>query len=126
MLVPNASVNFWDTLEQLVASHPLFIDRPMGTSHPRYPEIIYPSDYGYLEGTTSMDGSGIDVWLGTSGIRDLSAVILTVDLLKSDVEIKILLGCSEEELRTILVFHNNGKNMRAMLVRRPTGSGEII
>jgi inorganic pyrophosphatase len=53
----------------------------------------------------------------------LSAVILTVDLLKSDAEIKIILGCCEEELQAILGFHNKN-NMRATLVRRPTESGE--
>jgi inorganic pyrophosphatase len=119
MLEPAASASFWDTLDQLVASHLLVIDRPKGSSHPRYPEILYPLDYGYLEGTTSGDGGGIDVWLGVSGTHDLSAVILTVDLLKSDVEIKMMLGCSKEELQTILVFHNQSSRMRATLVRRP-------
>ena len=118
MTVPPVSADFWDILDQRVASHPLVIDRPKGTPHPRFPEIIYPLDYGYLGGTTSMDGGGVDVWLGASGTRDLSAVILTVDLVKSDSEIKIMLGCSEEELQTILIFHNE-KYMRAILVHRP-------
>jgi inorganic pyrophosphatase len=113
------SADFWDYLDQLVAACPVIIDRLRGSSHPRYPEILYPLDYGYLEGTSSGDGGGIDVWMGASGTHDLSAVILTVDLHKRDTEIKILLGCTEEELQTILVFHN-GKNMRATLVRQPT------
>jgi inorganic pyrophosphatase len=119
MLAPAASASFWDYLDQLVASRPLVIDRPKGSPHPRFPEILYPLDYGYLEGTTSGDGGGIDAWLGVSGTRDLSAVILTVDLLKSDVEIKMMLGCSKEELQTILVFHNKSSRMRATLIRRP-------
>ena len=115
---PTVSANFWVYLDSLVASHPLVIDRPRGSPHPHYPEILYPLDYGYLEGTTSGDGDGIDFWLGVSGDHDLSAVILTVDLLKSDTEIKIILGCNEEELQTILVFHNQGSWMRATLARR--------
>jgi inorganic pyrophosphatase len=58
------------------------------------------------------------VWAGASGTRELSAVILTVDLHKRDAEIKILLGCSEDEIKTILAFHNEN-NMRVTLVRKP-------
>ena len=100
------------------------IDRPRNSTHPRYPEIVYPLDYGYLEGSTAIDGGGVDIWLGESGNRDLTGVILTVDLFKHDAEIKILLGCTEAEIQTILDFHNT-KRMRAHLVRRPTNQGEI-
>ena len=112
------SGDFWDYLDQLVNSHPLIIDRRRGSHHPRYPEVIYPLDYGYLEGTSSSDGGGIDVWLGNSQNRTLDAVILTVDLHKRDTEIKFLLGCNREEMQTILAFHNDNA-MRAILVRRP-------
>ena len=117
--------SFWDYLENLVVSSPLKIDRPKGARHPRYPEMIYPLDYGFLAGTLAADGGGIDVWLGTSGSRDLCGVILTVDLHKRDSEIKILLGCTGQEIQTILDFHNNN-SMRAHLVLRPKPSGEKI
>jgi len=110
--------SFWAYLDQLVATCPVKIDRPGSSQHPRYPEIIYPLDYGYLEGTGAVDGGGVDVWLGSSGVVEITAVILTVDLHKRDVEIKILLGCSKEEMQRILNFHNQ-TSMRALLVRRP-------
>jgi inorganic pyrophosphatase len=108
---------FWKALDRLIAENRVVIDRRKGTCHPRYPELTYPLDYGYLEGTTSGDGAGIDVWLGASGNRDLSAVILTVDAFKRDTEIKLLLGCSEEETQIALECSNNGA-MRALLIRR--------
>ncbi|MBE3117594.1 MAG: inorganic pyrophosphatase [Candidatus Atribacteria bacterium] len=110
--------DFWRYLERLVAESRVIIDRPKGSHHPHYPDIVYPLDYGYLVGTTSGDGSGIDVWTGASGTRDLSVVILTVDLHKRDAEIKILLGCSEDEIQTILEFYNEN-DMRATLVHKP-------
>ena len=110
--------DFWTYLDRLIAESRIVIDRPKGTCHPRYPELAYPLDYGYLDGTTSGDGGGIDVWLGASGDRNLSAVILTVDAFKRDSEIKLLLGCSEEETQIALACHNNDK-MRALLVPRP-------
>jgi inorganic pyrophosphatase len=117
---------FWDFLDNLVASHPLVIDRPRGSQHPRYSDLVYPLDYGYLEGTTAIDGGGIDVWLGTakrenpsnSVTKFIPALIITVDLQKNDTEIKILMDCSETEIQTILTWHNS-KMMRAVLVRRP-------
>ncbi|MBN2388601.1 MAG: hypothetical protein JXB85_16410 [Anaerolineales bacterium] len=112
------SSDFWSCLDQLLAAHEVVIDRPVGTAHPRYPEVIYPLDYGFLEGTTAGDGGGIDVWCGASGERLLVAVILTVDLHKRDTEIKLALGCDNAELQTILDFHG-GNSMGATLMRRP-------
>ena len=117
VLAPSAS--FWDYLTHLVAVSRLIIDRPRKSSHPIYPGIIYPLDYGYLEGTTTIDGCGVDIWLGTSGSQKISGVLMTVDLHKRDTELKILLGCTEEEMQMILNFQNN-QAMRALLVRRPT------
>jgi inorganic pyrophosphatase len=112
---------FWRYLELLVSCSTLHIDRPRGSHHPRYPELFYPLDYGYLEGTTSADGGGIDVWVGTQPDRSLTGIVTTVDLLKRDAEIKILLGCTKEEIQTILYFHNASKNMQALFIQKPKG-----
>ena len=55
--------SFWHELAHLAVNNSIVIDRPKGSPHPRYPEVIYPLDYGYLEGTISADGDGTDVWL---------------------------------------------------------------
>lgn len=57
---------FWNALDELVSNSEIIIDRPKGTAHPKYPDFIYRVDYGYLQDTTSMDGAGIDVWVGTN------------------------------------------------------------
>ena len=108
---------FWAHLDSLVNSCEIVIDRPKNSPHPRFPELVYPLDYGYLEGTMSMDGGGIDVWIGSDPDRSLEAIILTVDLKKKDAEIKVILGCSEEEKRSILSFLNI-YSMRAIMVHR--------
>ena len=110
--------DFWTMLERLVADHRVVIDRPNGTHHPRYQDIIYPLDYGYLENTTTVDGDGLDVWVGSRPELGLDALALTVDLHKRDAELKLLLGCDEAEKAAILSFLN-GDGMRASLVRRP-------
>jgi len=52
--------NFWAALDKLVSESKVIIDRPKGSRHPKYPNCIYPLDYGYLDNTSSMDGNGID------------------------------------------------------------------
>jgi inorganic pyrophosphatase len=117
--------DFWTMLERLVADHSLVIDRPKGTHHPRYQDIIYPLDYGYLEGTTTVDEGGIDVWVGNEDQqKEISALVLTVDLNKNDAEIKIALDCDDEDLQTILSFHKRNK-MGAILIRKPPLGNEL-
>jgi len=108
---------FWRYIEQLMAESEIVIDRPQGSAHPRYAELIYPLDYGYLAGTTAGDGDGIDVWLGSGERSAISGIVCTVDLQKRDMEIKILLGCSEAEMQIVAQFHNAG-SFRGMVIRR--------
>lgn len=115
---------FWAALDQLMASSRLVIDRPKGTAHPRYPDMIYPLDYGYLQDTTAMDGGGIDVWAGSDPARGLDAVMVTVDLVKRDSEIKLLIGCTEEEKQLVWHQHNDSESMKGMLIRRPGACGQ--
>jgi inorganic pyrophosphatase len=112
--------SFWDYIDRLVAENKLVIDRPKGSAHPRFPDVIYPVDYGYLEGTTASDRGGIDVWVGTTGARRAEAVFCTVDLLKRDAEIKIVLGCTEAEKQAVLTFLNR-ESMRGLLILREGG-----
>jgi inorganic pyrophosphatase len=111
---------FWEGLESLVASSEIVIDRPRGSAHPRYPALIYPLDYGYLQGPRSGDGEGINIWLGSLPERRVTAVIVTVDLFKRDAELKILLGCTPEEQRTILVFVNTNQQRGILHPRHPS------
>ncbi|MEH1767148.1 hypothetical protein [Nostoc sp.] len=112
------STDFWFKLDQLVAISNVKIDRPKGTSHPRYPSFVYPLDYGYLENTRSGDGADIDVWIGSLSSKKVTAIICSVDLEKRDAEIKILLGCTSEENQAILDIQNIGSQSTILLVRK--------
>ncbi len=114
---------FWQAMSNLLVTNVITIDRPRGSTHPRYPEVTYPLDYGYLENTTASDGSGIDVWLGSLNImmnknsaKMLTGILCTFDTLKRDAEIKLLVECTEEDIQTIKTFH---KEMHTLYVPNP-------
>ena len=108
---------FWNALDELVKNSEIIIDRPKGTAHPKFPDFIYKVDYGYLKETTAMDGGGIDVRVGT-GEKKIDAIVVIVDLMKKDSEIKILIGCTEEEKQIIYQTHNETEYMKGILIRR--------
>ena len=66
--ISSCNNEFWKALDELGCKSEIVIDRPSGTSHPKFPDFIYHVD-GYLKNTTSMDGAGIDVWVGIGHIR---------------------------------------------------------
>ena len=109
---------FWEAIDQLISTSEIVIDRPKGTRHPIYPDMLYEVDYGYLKGTSSMDGGGIDIWRGSSNSQEIDAIMCIVDLAKKDSEIKILMGCSETEKEKIYTFHNSSEYMIGILIRR--------
>ena len=107
---------FWQLCDELVKSNPIEIDRPKGSRHPRW-SLVYPMDYGYLEGTKSNDGAGVDVWLGSLGTVTVTGVVLTVDLLKNDCEMKLLVGCTPDEAEAARRIHDDGSQAASLLRR---------
>ena len=116
----DSNPEFWAAIDALVSRSEIVIDRPKGSAHPRFPDFIYQVDYGYLKDTASMDGAGIDVWVG-SGENTVDAVMCIVDLMKRDSEIKILIGCTEEEKQIVYETHNESPYMKGVMIRRTVG-----
>jgi inorganic pyrophosphatase len=117
-----ADTDFWQALEKLVSESEIIIDRPKGTAHPRYPDFIYPLDYGYLKGTSAPDGDGIDVWRGSDPAERIDAIMCIVDLVKRDSEIKLLIGCTEEEKTLVFRVHNETEMQKGVMIRREGAS----
>jgi inorganic pyrophosphatase len=122
------SEHFWQQADALVAASEIDTDRPRGSAHPRYPDVRYPLDYGYLGQTMASDGSGIDVWVGSLPERRVTGAIMTIDALKRDAEVKLLISCTRDEAEHALAWHNQGRQAGVLLwrgaVTRPRdGSG---
>ena len=113
-----SEAEFWRAMDRLIADSEIVIERPKGTRHPEHPQIIYPLDYGCLKGTSSSDDEEIDLFLGSDPARRLSGAFVTVDLLKRDCEIKLLIGCTDDEICTVDHFFNDYASMKGLLLLR--------
>lgn len=113
------NMEFWEMLDNLFKDCKIIIDRPKGSAHPKYKDYIYPLDYGYLSGTMSSDGCGIDVWVGSLKENKVTAIISSVDYVKRDSEIKLLYACTPEEINKIYTDHNRSSGMKGIINIRP-------
>ena len=109
--------SFWEAIDELCRSARHVVDRPAGTSHPRYPHWIYPLDYGYLDGTTGGDGHGIDVWFGSAEDHATTAIACSVDPHKRDSEVKYLWRCTPVEVEMVTRFYAD-QPMKVLVVQR--------
>ena len=107
---------FWSRLGGILWSSRGVIDRPRGSRRPNHPEIVYPLDYGYVDNTKVSSGHETDVSRGTAG-NALVGIVCTADIEKRDAELKLLIGCREDEIEIVVGFHNN-RFMSAVAVRR--------
>ena len=109
---------FWEMMDKLFEKYDIEIDRPKGSAHPKYSDYIYPLDYGFLKGTVSSDGAGIDVWVGSSNVKRANAIISSVDFIKGDSEIKILYAYTSDEIELIYNDHNRSDGMKGIMTVR--------
>lgn len=61
------------------------VDRPIGTHHPKHPEIVYPINYGYVEGLLGGDGEEQDVYiLGVDKSVDKAECVVIATIMRTD------------------------------------------
>lgn len=77
-------------ISSLGKSYEIKIDRPVGAEHPKHAGLIYPINYGYVEGLLAGDGEEQDVYvLGSSEpVSEYSGVIVAVINRSNDNEDK--------------------------------------
>ena len=66
------------------------VDRPIGAEHPKHPGLLYPINYGYVEGLLAGDDEYQDVYLpGFEGVQECcECVIVAVIVRENDNEDK--------------------------------------
>ncbi len=109
---------FWQKLDTIFLSSSCTIDRPKGSTHKQYTNLVYPVDYGYLNDTLTVDQQPIRIYVGSIKTNTVSAVAISADILKKDCEVKLLLGCTEKETKAIMQFLNKTEFQKALLIHR--------
>ena len=89
----------------------VIVDRPKGGRHPEHPDMIYPINYGYIEGIMAADGEEQDAYiLGVDEpISEFVGRVIAVIHRADDVEDKWVVAdeksrYTEEEIRELTYF----------------------
>ena len=70
------------------------VDRPIGSRHPEYPDMIYPINYGYIKGVLAPDGEEQDAYiLGVDDpVWEFSGRVIAIIHRLNDVENKLVVA----------------------------------
>ncbi len=117
--MPNLLNNafFWQKIDTIFSSNKLVITKKKDECHSVYKNLRYPVDYGNLDDTLP-ENSGISVFTGSGKAAFVESIIVAADILKKDIEVKLLIGCTPEEELTILEFLNQTEFQKGILIRR--------
>lgn len=76
------------------------VDRPLGSSHPKHPEMVYPINYGYVDDVFADDGMEQDVYLfGTDKpLKKFEGKVIAVWHRFDDVEDKWIVSLDRENV----------------------------
>lgn len=96
------------------------VDRQLGTSHPRFPNIIYPINYGYIDGTIGGDGMPIDAYIIdqsiTKGLEKYTGFVIAVVHRKNDKENKLIVS-SKDAYKAFFTNFSNVKKLKEEIYR---------
>lgn len=70
------------------------IDRPLGSVHPKHIDLIYPVNYGYIEGIIAPDGEEQDAYvLGVSEpLKQFTGKVIAIIHRLNDIEDKLVVA----------------------------------
>lgn len=108
--------DFWNELDNFLNTSEIVVERKKNSAHPRFPDFIYPVDYGFVRGTMACDGAELDIWIGTAENKDINGILCTVDPMKKDAEIKIVYACTDQEIKSI--YEKMNEVLKAIYVAR--------
>ncbi|MBR3973214.1 MAG: inorganic pyrophosphatase [Oscillospiraceae bacterium] len=87
------------------------IDRPLGSSHPNHPDMVYPVNYGYIEGIIAPDGEEQDAYiLGVHvPVDTFTGIVIAVIHRHDDIEDKWVVApegmtFTQEEIEAAVYF----------------------
>ena len=99
------------------------VDRPLGSYHPKYPDLYYPVNYGYIKGISAPDGEEQDAYiLGVdTSLSEFTGKVIAVICRDDDIENKWVVApegvkFSEDEIRELTFFQERYFQSRISLI----------
>ena len=76
----------------------IIIDRSAGSTHPKHKNIVYPINYGYIEGIMAEDGEEVDVYVLdiVKPVKKIKAKIIAIIHRLNDDENKLVAVASDK------------------------------
>ena len=70
------------------------VDRPIGSCHPDYPDMIYPINYGYIKGMMAADGEEQDAYIVgiDSPVTEFTGRVIALIRRLNDAEDKLVVA----------------------------------
>ena len=107
---------FWQKIDTLYLSSDITISQPKGSRHHVYSNLIYPLDYGYLNEQAT--DAKLPIYVGTNRFAGVQAIIVCADILKKDMDVKLIADTTEQEETMILEFLNQTDFQKSVIMRR--------
>jgi inorganic pyrophosphatase len=88
------------------------IDRPLGSTHPDFSDLVYQLNYGFIPGTFAPDGEAIDGYVidvKKKALSNVRGTVIAVVHRLDDIEDKLVVACStvdcsDDEIREATYF----------------------
>ena len=109
---------FWQKVDTLFLSSSVKLTRKKGDVHPVYKNLVYPTDYGHVTDTKSVTDEGVSVYAGSGNRNKITALVIAADTLAKELDVKMLIGCTEAEVDDVLRFLNQTDLQKTVLIRR--------
>lgn len=109
----------WSFLGKMVT---VTIDRPLGCVHPKYNDMIYPINYGYIDGVIAPDGKELDVYIYGENrpLNKFTGMVIAIIHREDDIEDKLVvvsagISFSSSEIESAVSFQEKYYDSRIEL-----------
>ncbi len=108
---------FWQKMDTIYLSSDFVLTGQKGSCVKDFPELVYPCDFGYLKMLKSDLEGEIKCFRGTAG-EAIDQIVICANIIDKCIDVRLLIGCTDDEQYDILRFLNSLDQQKAILVRR--------
>lgn len=109
---------FWQKIDSLLLSLEYQKVVNKNSSHPHYQSLVFPVEYGHLCDGNDKFKKVCGAFMGSLKENSCDSLIVCCDLLLTQIDVKLLIGCTDDEKKSCLTFMNDITFQKAILIER--------